>query len=258
MAKTVYVKSVLTGGGSDALDGIPYNSIQDGEFCFTLYKNQRFFVHYFDSSSSASESVPDVIAPDDVGSNYGRWLLAASRTKICDEDRDTCFETERSADEDIVRAKAGGQDIFEGYSSGIFSLVKQSHVSVKRTTSQTIATDTWTKIQLDTVDYDEQNEFDTTNYRFTATKGGIYIVSLRVRWDTFTSGAVYHRITKNGSGVAASLVTFQYDSNVQRRLPGCTVSIKLNAGDYIEGQVLQTSGGNLNLLEAYITIVKVA
>ena len=256
MAKKVYVKNTLTGGGSDALDGIPYSSIQDGEFCFTLYKNQRFFVHYFDASSSASESVPDVIAPDDVGSNNGRWLLAISRTKICDEDRDTCFETERSTDEDIIRGKAGNQNIFEGYSSGIFSLVKQSYVRVNRTTAQTIPNNSNTKIQFDNVAYDEQNEFSTTNYRFTATKSGVYVASLRVRWAAASSGYLYQKIYKNGGEIPGSVTTFSHNTGI--RFPACTVSIKLDAGDYLEAFVTQTSGGDLDLEDAFMTIIKVA
>jgi len=252
MAKKVYVKSVLTGGGSDALDGISYSAIQDGEFCFTLYKNQRFFVHYYDASSSASESVPDVIAPDDVGSNNGRWLLAMSRRKICDEDRDTCFETERSTDEDIVRAKAGSQDIFEGYSSGIFSLVKQSGAKMKLSADQTVANATWTKLNIDAYDWDVQSEVDTTNHKWTATKPGKYLICYLVGFDTNSSGDRRVRIYKNGAAgpcvnirAAADWITNVMYSDVW----------DLDAGDYLEFYVYQTSGGNLDVLASYTSVV---
>ena len=75
--KTVYVCTALTGGTSGALDFLPYNSLQDGELAFTI-TDDYVYIHIFDASSSSSESSPDVIAPDDIGSNTGRWLLRLS------------------------------------------------------------------------------------------------------------------------------------------------------------------------------------
>ena len=256
MAKNVYVKSVLTGGGSDALDGIPYNSIQDGEFCFTLYKNQRFFVHYFDASSSASESVPDVIAPDDVGSNYGRWLLAASRTKICDEDRDTCFETERSADQDMIRAKAGGQDIFYAYSSGIFTFSKQSASAMHLSAAQSIPSGAWTKVNFDASWFDVQSEIDLTNHRWTATKWGRYFIRAVAQFAQNSTGFRGIRIMRNGSYLGLSLMEKDGDSSAATFLQTAIVWA-YNAGDYLEVQVYQNSGGDLNLVGCSVEIIKV-
>jgi len=75
--KRVYACTSLIGGASGALDALPYNSIQDGELAFTV-TDDYIYVHIFDASSSSSESSPDVIAPDDIGSNTGRWLLRLS------------------------------------------------------------------------------------------------------------------------------------------------------------------------------------
>jgi len=75
--KRVYICTALTGGTSGALDALPYNSLQDGELAFTITSSYTY-VHIFDATSSSSESSPDVIAPDDVGSNTGRWLLRLS------------------------------------------------------------------------------------------------------------------------------------------------------------------------------------
>jgi len=75
--KRVYACTSLTGGASGALDALPYNSLQDGELAFTV-TDDYIYVHIFDASSSSSESSPDVIAPDDIGSNTGRWLLRLS------------------------------------------------------------------------------------------------------------------------------------------------------------------------------------
>jgi len=175
---------------------------------------------------------------------------------IKDADGDTAFEAERNPDEDIARAKAGGQDIFEGYSSGIFSLVKQSYVAVRRTTPQTIANETDTKVEFNVVDVDHHSEFDTTNYRFTATKPGIYIICMYARWTGLSSGNLWQRIYKNGNWLAMSETTFSHSAGC--RFPISTCAVKLNSGDYIEGNVRQNSGGDLDLLGAYMEIIKVA
>jgi hypothetical protein len=73
MAKlTVYHKSALTGGASNALDGINGNLLLDGDRAFTIVAGV-FRVYYLDADSGLAESSPDVIAPD---SNPGdkRWI----------------------------------------------------------------------------------------------------------------------------------------------------------------------------------------
>jgi len=77
------VRTALTGGGSDALDGIPYNDCNDGDFTITIVGG-KVYIHEFDASSTDSEVVPQVIAPDDVGSNLGRWILKAATDETHD------------------------------------------------------------------------------------------------------------------------------------------------------------------------------
>jgi len=74
MALTAYKKTGLTGGSIDDLDGIDGDSLVDGDFSYTMTSGGVSYVHELDATSGASESSPDVIAPD---SNPGakRWLL---------------------------------------------------------------------------------------------------------------------------------------------------------------------------------------
>lgn len=72
--------------------------------------------------------------------------------------------------------------------------------SAYRTGNQTLTTNTWTKIQLNTEEFDTANCFDsTTNYRFTPTVAGYYqvnaILDLGGTGVTFTLSSFY----KNGS-----------------------------------------------------------
>jgi hypothetical protein len=71
-------RNALTGGG-DALDGISYSGINDGDVTFVLIMDgttAEFYVYVFDDDSGASESSPEIIEPDDAGGSNGRWILA--------------------------------------------------------------------------------------------------------------------------------------------------------------------------------------
>jgi hypothetical protein len=74
MAENLYWKSALTGGTTTSLDGIDGANLSDTDACVVILLNKAYFYH-LDSDSGASESSPDVIAPD---TNPGtkRWILA--------------------------------------------------------------------------------------------------------------------------------------------------------------------------------------
>lgn len=76
----------------------------------------------------------------------------------------------------------------------------------RNTSSQSLAQNTVTKVQLNGEDYDTDNCFDSsTNYRFTPTKAGYYLILANIFFDNGGSGnanAVY--IRKNGNTTAGS------------------------------------------------------
>ena len=68
-----------------------------------------------------------------------------------------------------------------------------------RTSSQTISTGTWTKIQIDVELFDSDSNYDaTTNYRFTPTTAGKYYIYGSVNNGVYNL-AQYVAIYKNGS-----------------------------------------------------------
>jgi len=75
---TLYIKYALTGGGTEALDGIDGANLYDQDMAF-VYQNETLFFYKLDQDSGASESVPRVIAPD---ANAGdkRWVLQDMQT----------------------------------------------------------------------------------------------------------------------------------------------------------------------------------
>jgi len=73
MTKYVYIKTALTGGGLDALDGIDGANLVDGHVAY-VYMNGIKYEYILDADSGAAEDSPNVIAPD---TNAGdkRWIL---------------------------------------------------------------------------------------------------------------------------------------------------------------------------------------
>jgi hypothetical protein len=76
--------------------------------------------------------------------------------------------------------------------------------SAKRATSnQTFSSATWTKAEYNSEFFDLDSCYDsTTNYRFTPTKAGIYLVSFISEIASTTSGDIYTAIYKNGTNYA--------------------------------------------------------
>ena len=155
-------------------------------------------------------------------------------TVIKDANADTKVDVEESANEDKIRMDVKGVEAFLLNDDGILDLAKQSRVrSYRAVSNQTISYDTYTKIQLNAENYDNQNEFDsTTNYRFTATKAGYYQVNAIINWSTNVDTKRYAAmIYKNGGGVDSAW------NHAPGGLGMCVVVsdiIYLAAGDYLE------------------------
>jgi len=75
MTTSIYGATGYVGGGDGAVDNIKYATLTDGDIVIVADLNEYSAILRFESSSTASESSPDVIAPDDVGANNGRWIL---------------------------------------------------------------------------------------------------------------------------------------------------------------------------------------
>lgn len=84
MANNVYAFTALTGGAAGALDAILGALLATGDLAFGV-SGGKLYAYKFDSTSSATESSPEVIAPD---SGSGRWLLATNSIKLGSFTRD--------------------------------------------------------------------------------------------------------------------------------------------------------------------------
>jgi hypothetical protein len=109
-------------------------------------------------------------------------------------------------------------------------------------TFQTIANNTFTKITLDTVDYDPNGNFDaTTNYRWTCPAAGYYAVSGAVKTNAVAGSTVVY-IEKNGAGVVDTYTP----SGGQGGWSQAADVLLLAAGDFLELWIFQDSGGPAN------------
>jgi hypothetical protein len=120
---------------------------------------------------------------------------------------------------------------------------------------QTVTTNTWTKLTLDTETYDTDSAFDsTTNYRFTVPtgEGGKYLFILNAGTgglSNSTLGAV--RLYKNGSAVNVSFAR-SYPNQNTGAYPHKSCVLELSAGDYIEMYGQHTKGSNAIFNKFYV------
>ena len=161
----------------------------------------------------------------------------------------------------ILRGDSEATDDFKLYDSGILDLPKQSGCRVHRSAIQSIPNSTWTKVNFDTEDWDIQSEFDsTTNYRFTSTKAGKYLVSASILYNTVADGTrVDIAIAKNGIKVESAI---SYAAKADAYPTVCVTSVlNLSAGDYVEIETLHDGGTSYDVSDdnkyTWLTIHKI-
>jgi len=71
---TMFFRTALTGGGSDALDGIDGAQLAEGDAAIIVRSGGDIFFHYLNATSGAAENSPQVVAPD-INAGNKRWEL---------------------------------------------------------------------------------------------------------------------------------------------------------------------------------------
>ena len=127
-----------------------------------------------------------------------------------------------------------GSTMYAGYGPA-FNAYQSSGHNVTNTT--------WTKIQLQTENFDTANCFDnTTNYRFTPNVAGYYLISGCLLFGTTTNARM--SIYKNGAGVASGGCAGVSGLNAQG---STSVILYLNGStDYVELYGYQATGGTVS------------
>jgi hypothetical protein len=118
--------------------------------------------------------------------------------------------------------------------------------SAYQSTLQSVANSTFTKIQLQTENFDTNNNFDsTTNYRFTPTVAGYYQINGTVSFTGSVVGTASSYIYKNGSNwVGGSAIA--NNTNLGGNSNVSSVVYLNGSTDYVELYAWQNSGSGLN------------
>lgn len=142
------------------------------------------------------------------------------------------------------------------------TLLDQSSCTVVRESStQVISTGTWTKVRLNSEWFDQDNEFDnTTNYRFTATEAGTYLICFSAG---FFVGVVADKkyiaqMRINNSGVSKGRLQAAFAESVTATN---SIILKLAANDYVELWVYHNAGNDVELDyngETFLSIFRLA
>lgn len=120
---------------------------------------------------------------------------------------------------------------------------------VFRTTNLGVANNTLTAVNFNQEEYDTDtmHSVSASTSRITVNTDGVYVVTFNATWNKNVTGYRYAAIRKNGTDIlgAESKMPGQADLYVAHAL---TVQHAFVATDYVEGVVLQTSGGSLSFL----------
>jgi hypothetical protein len=165
----------------------------------------------------------------------------------------------------VARSSAGlllqddGGNYIKINDGGTVDISKQSSASVYLGTAQSIITNTGKKINLDTELFDLQGEFDTSNYRFTATKAGYYLVIGQAALDNLVdTNYASNRIYKNGSSVCVMILRQGANGDPQYMISDI---VQLDANDYVEIFTAHNYGANRDCkagIYSFLTIHKLS
>jgi len=137
-----------------------------------------------------------------------------------------------SSDSDISISISGTQ-VFNLSSAGILTFPKQSCCVVYLSDDQSISANTWTKVALNAVKIDVQNEFDSTNHRVTVNEAGKYFCIGTVRFAPpgAAGDELIAALYVNGTQKATTVLQAP---EAQRCNLIVFEILSLSAGDYIE------------------------
>jgi hypothetical protein len=132
-------------------------------------------------------------------------------------------------------------------------LMRRPAALLRRVTPQTIPNNTWTSLTWTVEDLDDDpdgvggHSTTTAPSRYTARYSGWYLCSGNVVWAASTVGRRQARWSKNGAPVDGSEFILPPTSAAEGGGLLRTMPIYLAEGDYLEAQVSQNSGGNLDV-----------
>lgn len=118
---------------------------------------------------------------------------------------------------------------------------------VYRSSDQVIANNASTQVIFDSVRFDTEGMWSASApTRLTCRLAGVYLVCATLRWAVNPSGIRAVSLLLNGSLVICGTTTHTTNSGNTFTMSAATL-YALDLGDFLEVQVYQSSGGNLNI-----------
>ena len=127
--------------------------------------------------------------------------IALGAARIEDADDDTYLTVEKSPDRDHIEGFVRGVQVLDFQTEGVLSLPRQSSSRMYLSSNQSIPNATATRLNLDTESYDDQDELDLANHRWTAKVAGKYLAIFKVGWyynPIVDQRSFSHYLYKNG------------------------------------------------------------
>ena len=104
MANTIVECTSLIGGAANSVDSILHGTLANNDIVFATESNV-LYVYRYNSTSTAIESSPDVIWPNDAGANTGRHILQNVYASNLDHDALTNFLATEHKTSTVIRAE---------------------------------------------------------------------------------------------------------------------------------------------------------
>lgn len=125
-----------------------------------------------------------------------------------------------------------------------------SSFSAGLSSNQSVPTGTTTVVTFNSEDWDLNNEFDISTYRFTPKIKGNYLITTTVGLDTLNNGGMYFvYIRKNGLNYIREVGIVGATGIIASSLAGV---IEMNgSSDYVDVTVFHNNGSNRNVFFAY-------
>jgi len=124
----------------------------------------------------------------------------------------------------------------------------------RRSTDQSIANNTGSGITFETSDYDNDSMFPGTAGTVGIQTAGLYLVTGQVQWAANGTESRSMLLYKNGTAQAEDLRPTANSS--RNTIQSCSYTLDFSVGDTVSMQVVQWSGGNLNVEEAWVEVIR--
>lgn len=147
-----------------------------------------------------------------------------------------------------------GDAVLQAHSVGTDALGVMPAVRVRRFAVKTIANATVTLMDYGSAEHDTAGMSNSSASRLLAPVDGLYLVSALTVWAPNATGVRQTYFTKNSVAAAIAIANETAVSAAVAQCDNPVTVTPLRRGEYVETYVYQTSGGNLDVTDAHMTM----